>query len=340
MSNPPTSRDQPRPLRFVVFGASIVSDWGNPAATATRAVLRALVAGGHDALFLEERGNRPTVELLRARGSDALRAFRQRYPGLPYRTYDLPPPGLERGVWLSRELATADAVVVQDTAPPGVVDVVAAFDTRRVVRFLQLTGAESPPITDRFDRVLAPFGSDAPRAPGTLPFGPAVDETRFVREVGGGIVVVAYDDAETAVRTASTLTRDAPSLVTPGSVRIDGFRYVPEVELGAVYRRAALAVVAPDHASPLAAARVLLPLSYGCPAMAVETADRSISPLPLDAGIETYRPEDLPAMSDGSGQGAQQRGAGMASVPPPFTGTSHAARLVDVLTRTMAERWR
>ena len=88
------------------FDPTIFSDFGDILGD-----LRALIAAGHEALFLEERRNRPTVELLQARGSSAFRAFGQHYANLPYRTYELP-HGLERTVWFVRQVATADAVVL------------------------------------------------------------------------------------------------------------------------------------------------------------------------------------------------------------------------------------
>src|SRR3954447_21704252 len=98
-----------RPLRFVFFGRSIVSDWENPAAATSRAILRALNDLGHETRFLEQRANQPTIDLLRARGSAPLRAFAEDYPDIVYRTYELP-MGVERTVWLARELADVDAV--------------------------------------------------------------------------------------------------------------------------------------------------------------------------------------------------------------------------------------
>jgi DNA-binding IclR family transcriptional regulator len=62
-----------RALRFAIFGTSLVSDYGNPLATTVRAIMRALMARGHEVTFLEERRNQPTLALLRDRGAAPMR---------------------------------------------------------------------------------------------------------------------------------------------------------------------------------------------------------------------------------------------------------------------------
>jgi hypothetical protein len=255
------------PLRLAVFGESIVSDWGNPAATTWRALLRALTAAGHDAAFLEPRRNRATVELLRARGAGALRAFAARYPDVRYRTYDLP-RGVERSLWFGREVATLDAVVVLDTAPPEILDEVRAYRTHRLLRVLQRTGAGpgSPAVSsDEINLVLAPEEGDD----GAVLFGAAV-EVPAVRSAPArrGVVVVAYGDQSTAEATASALSSAEPDLLTSGGLP-EPWAFVPEVELGERFGTAEVAVVVVAHQSPLAAARLALPLAAGCPVLAV-----------------------------------------------------------------------
>jgi hypothetical protein len=142
----PYSNGESRPLRFVFFGHSIVSDWENPAALTSRALLRALNQFGHETRFLEERGNRATVELLRARGSAPLREFAREFPDVIYRTYELP-KGLERTVWLARELADVDVAVALDDAPRELTDELARVPLPRLVRVLLVTGDEPPPFT-------------------------------------------------------------------------------------------------------------------------------------------------------------------------------------------------
>ena len=142
----------PRPLRLVIFGESIVSDWDNPAATSWRALLRTLSAAGHDAVFLERRRNDAVVDLLRARGGDAMRAFGRAYPDVLNRTYDLP-RGAERSVWFGREVSTADVAIVLDDAPAEIFEEIVAYDTPRLVKALARTEkAVTVPIgEDRFD---------------------------------------------------------------------------------------------------------------------------------------------------------------------------------------------
>ena len=277
------------PLRLAVFGESIVSDWENPSATSWRALLRALIAAGHDAVFLEPRRNRATVELLRARGAGPLRSFAARYPDIRYRTYDLP-TGLERSVWFGREVATLDAVVILDIAPPELHEEIGGYQTRRLLRVLQRTGGAghtTDGIAVGYDLVLAPQGGA-----GAVPFGPSVEvpavQPAPARE---GTVVVAYDDVRIAAEIASALAPLAPRLLTPGSLPAP-WTFVPEVELPDAYRAAEVAVVIPADASPLASARLALPLSAGCPTL---TTGDAIPPLPPALPVLTTTPQTVAA---------------------------------------------
>ena len=135
-----------RPLRFVFFGHSIVSDWRNPTAKSSRALLRAINQLGHETRFLEERGNRATVELLRARGSAPLREFAGDFPDIVYRTYELP-KGLERTVWLAREIGDVDVVVALNDAPLELLDELAHVPLPRLVRVILVTGKDPPRFT-------------------------------------------------------------------------------------------------------------------------------------------------------------------------------------------------
>jgi hypothetical protein len=135
-----------RPLRFVFFGHSIVSDWQNPAAKTSRDLLRALNQLGHETRFLEERGNRAIVDLLQARGSSPLRVFARDYPDIVYRTYDLP-KGLERTVWLARELGDVDVAVALDDAPRELLDELARVPLPRLVRVILHTRDHPPSFT-------------------------------------------------------------------------------------------------------------------------------------------------------------------------------------------------
>ena len=310
-----------RPLRLAVFGESIVSDWENPAATSWRALLRALTAAEHDAVFLERRRNRATVELLRARGAGPVRSFAARYPDVRYRTYDLP-AGLERSVWFGREVATLDAVVVLDGAPPELHEEMPGYRTRRLLRVLQRTGGTGQPpdrIADGYDLVLDPHGSA-----GTVPFGPAV-EVPVVQPapVRDGAIVVAYDDEQTAAEIAAALAPLALRLLTPGSLPAP-WAFVPEVDLLDVYRAAEVAVVIPADASPLAAARLALPVAAGCPTL---TAGRTVPPLPPGLRVPTTTPHTVAA-----DLGRLRASATAApAVPEDLRADRAAARLVQLL---------
>jgi hypothetical protein len=263
-------------LRLAVFGESIVSDWGNPAATTWRALLRTLTAAGHDAVFFERRRNRATVELLRARGAEPLRAFAARYPDLHYRTYDLP-RGLERSVWFGKEIATLDAVVVLDTAPAEIVDELRAYRTPRLLRLLHQTGtADLGALAADFDLLLT--SQSAPDGD-ALAIGPAV-ETPVVQLVSprSGVLVVAYDDPLQADATAANLGSLATRLITPGALALP-WEFVPEVALPDLFRAAEVAVVVTSDVSPLAAARFALPLASGCPVLAVRGGGPPLPPV-------------------------------------------------------------
>lgn len=244
----------PRPLRMVVFGESIVSDWGNPAATSWRALPRALLAAGHDAVFLERRKNDAMVALLRARGADAMKAFGRRYPDILNRTYDLP-RGAERSVWFGREVSTADAAIVLDNAPDEIFAEIAAYDTPRLVKILARTPAKRtvPVPENRFDLILGPGTTPAVEI---VPGSPSGDRS--------DVLVVAYQDQEGADAVASALEEVRPRLITPGSLA-EPWQFVPEVELSANYGRAALTVLAGGAGEPGLAERALLPLASGCP---------------------------------------------------------------------------
>jgi hypothetical protein len=255
------SHQPERPLRFVFFGESVVSDWGNPAATTVRAVMRALMAAGHEALFLEERRNRATVELLRARGSAGVRAFAERYGDLHYRTYELP-TGLERTVWFVRQVATVDAVVVLDGAPAGVFEEAARLDARHLTRVCWSARGEAPEAAWA-DLRLSPEGAEA--AAGTIICGPAVERTTWsTSDARAGVLVVAYDDQEAAEQAREALGDVDPECLSAGSVSGDDWQFVPEVELPERYGRARAAVVVGAGGDPFARAREMLPLAAGC----------------------------------------------------------------------------
>lgn len=264
-------------LRFVLIGESVVSDWDYPAATSARALMRALTKAGHEATFLEKRKNRPTVELLKARGSAALRAFANRYPDLRYRTYELP-TGLERTVWFVRQTATADAVILLDGTPAGIDEEAARLDARHLCRVVWSANPELAS-TAWADLRLSPLTGD--EDDDDLRFGPMVESQSSAftgdRE---DVLIVAYDDRETAETARAALNDFVPRTLSAGAVDGDTWPFVPEVDLPAWFERARLAVIVGAGDDAFAAARSLLPVAAGCPAIRLNSGDSRLSNLP------------------------------------------------------------
>ena len=255
----------------MVFGKSIVSDWGNPAATSWRALLRALTAAGHDAVFLERRKNEAVVDLLRARGGEAMRAFGRAYPDVLNRTYDLP-RGAERSVWFGREVSTADAAIVLDDAPAEIFEEIVAYDTPRLVKVLARTEHPSaaPIAEDRFDLILGE---------GTFP---AVEvRAGLTAAERSGVLVVAYEDEALANRVAERLSPLRPDLITPGRLP-EPWRYVPESQMPALYATANVTVIVGGPPEAGIDVRALLPAASGSPTIEV-----------MPAGVQADWPDGL-----------------------------------------------
>ena len=304
----PGSDDPPRqPRHLVVFGDSIRSDIGNPAATTWRALMAALIADGHRVTFIEMRRGRALEALLRIRGSAPLRAFANRHPGLIYRTVDLP-HRREVGVRMAQELALADAAIVLDTAPATIIEALAAFDHPRVLRVLHLTGeSERPSSANDFPIVATPVESHEHQS-GSLRLGPAVMVTGRAgenREAAGTtgdterqrIALLAWDAEESAVAAAALASLqeygafdvDAFSF---GTLELPGFRLASEQDLIAVVSRAdQLVVVTPANlaARPMLSVRPLLAAATGKPIVGCAAATR-----PPEARL-CATPGDLPA---------------------------------------------
>ena len=248
-----------RPLRFVVFGESIVSDWGNPVATSARAVLDALTTLGHEVTFLERCGNDAITELLRARGSQATHSFAATYPMIRARTFDLP-RGWERTVWFSREVGTTDAVIALPGTPSELIPEIVATPKLHVAKFVD----ESFGVEHDGSRLVR--STPGGRGDG-IPLGPAVTTTAGQRERSSRPLLVAYDDYERALSIALTFAGLNPVLISTGIAMLPGWDYVPEIELPELYKRLHAAVVIGAGDSAWASARALLPLASGCAAL-------------------------------------------------------------------------
>src|SRR4029079_13727855 len=184
-------------LRLVVFSESIISDIGNPLATTVRAMCQAFADLGHDVTHLEERGNPALTRMLETRGYAPMRAFNERYPLIRYRQYELP-AGVERAVWLGREVATIDAIVAYPGTPLEVIDELERRDNPLLVRFRP--GAE-PGI-----RELMPLWTQ-----------PAV-LTRVAPGTRDALTVVAYDDPV-------AVDRDGWGRISAGLFDVVGWEY-------------------------------------------------------------------------------------------------------------------
>lgn len=320
MSISTSNGTDPRPLRVVIFGESIVSDWDNPAATSWRALLRALLAAGHDAVYEERRKNDAVVGLLRARGAGAMKAFGRRYPDILNRTYDLP-RGAERSVWFGREVSTADAAIVLDDAPDGIFAEIAAYDTPRLVKVLARTGLDRalPVPDDRFDLVLE---AETTRAVEIVPGVPTTERS--------GVLVVAYEDQVAADRVVEALGEFGPMPITPGRLG-EPWEFVPEVEMPGRYGAAALAVLVGGRAERGVAERVLLAAASGCPTVAVGGPDWTDLP---GLQIPTATVESVAAIV------ATTMGSSLAGpiVPSSFDAAVIAANLVQTIRRIRTER--
>lgn len=95
-----------RPLRFVVFGLSITSSWGNGHATNYRALVRALSRRGHSVLFLE----RDVPWYARSRD----------LPVPPWGDFELYDSLEDARARLADRVRAADAVIVGSFVPDGV----------------------------------------------------------------------------------------------------------------------------------------------------------------------------------------------------------------------------
>lgn len=278
------------PLRFVAFGPSIVSDWGNPIATSARAVCSALAKRGNEVTYFEQRGNAAVHGLLQRHGSHAVRAFSQRYQSFAYRTYDLP-RGWERTVWFGREAGTADVVIALPGTPDSLLPEIAALPSPHPVTCIHRDcGIDGGAI-----RLI---GVDDAAEEGTTPFGPAVapqphgDGNRL-----DDVLVVAYDEPEPALDAIAVLGDRPYQHVVAGSAVLPGWPFVPEVELVDLYQRHRAAVVCELGGSAWSQARRLLPFAGGCHSFDM-VDPRAVS------GAESLTDARLPSRYDATEQAA------------------------------------
>ena len=237
-----------QPIRIVWFGESVVSDWSNPVATTTRAVMRALGQAGHDVIFHEQRNNAAMLGAMKERGSAMYRAFQSVYPDLRYRTYDLPRTSPERTVWLARETAIAEALIVQDSAPAEVIEWLNRFSAPSIVTIYQRTRTTRRDVEPQADLVLSPVPSDD-----ALFFGPAVLPApgMTANEREGEFTVVYSGMKEANGRTVAA----GPS--NPG------LAFIPEVRLIEEYARLKRVTIVDAEPSQFAIARAFLAVASG-----------------------------------------------------------------------------
>lgn len=238
-------------LRFILAGPSIVSDWGNPAATTNRAVMTALIELGHEATYLEPRHDPALVAQLKARGSEPMRAFLTAFPKLQYRTVDLP-EAFQAASWAGQFLSTASAAVALLGCPAVVEDGFRQFEEIDV-RFLKERAEQSGSVLET-DSV-------------TIPYQPAV-LPRVWNEPRNGTLLVAYDDAQLARQVAEMVRPDAR--VVSGTADLPDWEWVSEVELPERFGRMERVLVV-DGANSLAPVRVWLARANGATGWGVTT---------------------------------------------------------------------
>jgi hypothetical protein len=248
--------DTPAALRLVWFGQSVISDWNNPIATTVRATMRALHQTGHTVTFLEPRNNQPLVSALAARGSSMYRDFQRLFPDLHYRTYDMPRRA-ERDVWLSREAALVDAVIIQSDAPVEVFEWLERLPEAPMTRVLIALDEAAQPL-DLFDLVLSPatVGIGERFEPAVLP------EAQHTAEPRDGIVVTVYSDVEPAFL-ESLVAGERAEVFATGAGAPHDLPFVSEVAIAERYATAEKVLVVDVDTAPFAAARTMLPVAAG-----------------------------------------------------------------------------
>jgi hypothetical protein len=295
-TNPPLSgeraEERERPLRFAVFGGSIVSELENPAATALRLLLRELTRQGHNAEFFEPRTNATMLMMLHTRGATGMQAFRSRWPEIQYRSIDVP-LGRDVDVWLANQLArlvaTSDVVLVLDTAPMVIRVALAQMANPRLVRIFVRTQDDFFPESADYALITAPLGAETsgePTAPGgVVRLGPTTQPAAWQPNRSAApprsTAILAY--GEPNHEALATLIGDVISRgytvvkrLALGPWSSDGWERVVESELPDVLAEISAAVVIPggtDRLSRLLAqGQAFEPLSLGIPTITLGSA--------------------------------------------------------------------
>lgn len=243
--------------RFVFLGDSIVSDWRNPLATTSRAVVRALGDLGFEAVYLEPRRNSATVGLLNQRGARPVLRFNSTRADLQYRTVDWP-SRRETEVWVGQFAATAGVIVALQGTPETVERGLREFasdDLHILVERAEFDDDWGRTVLRRVDREDESIG-----------FRPAVLPQRWDGP-RAGTTIVAYDDAALA-RSVAEAMPEARRIVS-GSAELPDWAFVPEIELPPIYGRTERVLVVDAADRPVAPARIWLPRVNGAVAWGV-----------------------------------------------------------------------
>lgn len=314
-SEPAAIEREDLPLRLVVFGQSIVSEVGNPRATTSRAICRALLAQGHDVTFLEDRRNEALVRQMREHGAGPLLAASAPGTALPYRTYDTPAER-ERNVWLGREATTADAFLVLHDTPPEIREAATALAAPHLIRLCEVP-SEAGSIT-----LQQPDGDGE-----MIPYGPAV----LAGLTGGdpaGITLLTYASADETRPVAAGLDVTGVRVIASGEGEAPDGDYVPEERLAPLLATANLVVVLPGTTGPGWQGRALLPIATGARSLVVtdEPVDRSWPFLACQSD----------GLLDAVGEALRQP---VPALPPEFDASILAARIAGRVRALVDARW-
>jgi spore maturation protein CgeB len=106
-------------MNLVFFVHSLISDWNNGNAHFYRGIISELLSRGHEVRVFEPADAWSVASLIASEGNACLEGFHRAYPELhsePYRSLDVP-----------SMCAQADAIVVHEWNPPGLLREVAAY---------------------------------------------------------------------------------------------------------------------------------------------------------------------------------------------------------------------